>query len=99
MFFERLELMCKTNNCKPNTIAAHLGLSNATATKWKKGAIPNGETLIGIADYLDCSVDYLLGRTDNPESHKIPLTSEPGSALSIARAGAASDQQDSEAIG
>ena len=23
-----------------------------------------------IADYLDCSVDYLLGRTDNPEINK-----------------------------
>ncbi len=22
------------------------------------------------ADYLDCSVDYLLGRTDNPNAHK-----------------------------
>ena len=26
--------------------------------------------LARIADYLDCSVDYLLGRTDNPSSHK-----------------------------
>ena len=26
--------------------------------------------LARIADYLDCSVDYLLGRTDNPVSHK-----------------------------
>lgn len=24
-----------------------------------------------IADYLDCSVDYLLGRTDDPQSHKV----------------------------
>ncbi|MFR7908916.1 MAG: helix-turn-helix domain-containing protein [Oscillospiraceae bacterium] len=23
-----------------------------------------------IATYLDCSIDYLLGRTDNPDSHK-----------------------------
>lgn len=23
-----------------------------------------------IADYLDCSVDYLLGRTDNPEINR-----------------------------
>ena len=23
-----------------------------------------------LADYLDCSVDYLLGRTDNPEINK-----------------------------
>ncbi len=26
--------------------------------------------LARIADYLDCSVDYLLGRTDNPEINK-----------------------------
>ncbi|MDE5648545.1 MAG: helix-turn-helix transcriptional regulator [Oscillospiraceae bacterium] len=23
-----------------------------------------------IANYLDCSIDYLMGRTDNPDSHK-----------------------------
>ncbi len=28
------------------------------------------DSLAKIADYLDCSVDYLLGRTDNPNSHK-----------------------------
>lgn len=27
-------------------------------------------SLARIADYLDCSVDYLLGRTDNPEINK-----------------------------
>ena len=27
-------------------------------------------SLARIADYLDVSVDYLLGRTDNPNSHK-----------------------------
>lgn len=26
--------------------------------------------LAKIADYLDCSVDYLLGRTDNPEVNR-----------------------------
>ena len=28
------------------------------------------DSLAKIADYLDCSIDYLLGRTDNPNSHK-----------------------------
>lgn len=28
-------------------------------------------SLARIADYLDCSVDYLLGRTENPVSHKV----------------------------
>ena len=28
------------------------------------------DSLAKIADYLDCSVDYLLGRTDNPNINK-----------------------------
>lgn len=36
----------------------------------KRDKTPSAETLEQIADYLDCSVDYLLGRTDNPEVNK-----------------------------
>ena len=32
---------------------------------------PAYDKLIEIADILDISVDYLLGRTDNPDSHKL----------------------------
>ncbi|MCM1061723.1 MAG: hypothetical protein NC452_15755, partial [Eubacterium sp.] len=31
-------------------------------------------SLAKIADELDCSVDYLLGRTDNPQAHKASPT-------------------------
>lgn len=66
-FWERLYELCLKKGCKPNTVAKSIGLSTAIATKWKNGAIPNGEALAKIADYLDCSVDYLLGRTDYPD--------------------------------
>lgn len=36
----------------------------------KKSQSPAADKLESIADYLDCSVDYLLGRTDNPEVNK-----------------------------
>lgn len=36
-----------------------------------KKAFPSVDKVARIADYLDCSVDYLLGRTDNPNSHKL----------------------------
>ena len=52
-------------------MAREIGLSTAIATKWKNGSIPKGDILVKIADYFDCSVDYLLGRTDNPNSHKL----------------------------
>ena len=32
------------------------------------------DSLAKIADCLDCSVDYLLGRSDNPNSHKCHLS-------------------------
>ncbi len=36
----------------------------------KKQAAPAADKLERIADYLDCSVDYLLGRTDNPDVNR-----------------------------
>ncbi len=38
-----------------------------------KSSFPSSDKLSRIAEYLDCSVDYLLGRTNNPNSHKIPV--------------------------
>ena len=35
-----------------------------------KNSMPKADNLAKIADYLDCSVDYLLGRTDNPDVNK-----------------------------
>ncbi|WP_369597904.1 helix-turn-helix domain-containing protein [uncultured Oscillibacter sp.] len=36
----------------------------------KRDWTPSCEILEKIADYLDCSVDYLLGRTDNPDINR-----------------------------
>lgn len=33
--------------------------------------IPTATILIALADYFDVSIDYLVGRSDNPNSHKI----------------------------
>ena len=64
MFWDVFCKECDKLNKKPNKIASELGLSSATTTKWKTGAVPNGETLVKIADYFNCSIDYLLGRTE-----------------------------------
>jgi hypothetical protein len=43
-----------------------------------KSSMPKADNLAKIADYLNCSVDYLLGRTNNPDmSSRLPeLTKE-----------------------
>lgn len=62
MFWEVFYNLCITNGTKPNAVCKELNLSNATSTHWKNGTMPKGDVLIKIADYFDCSVDYLLGR-------------------------------------
>ena len=48
------------------------GLSDSIFSKWreKPSSKIRSEVLVLIADYLDCSVDYLLGRTDNPKMNQ-----------------------------
>ncbi len=66
MFWNIFYKLCEEKHTKPNAVAKIIGASSATCTKWKNGTIPNGDTLLKLADYLDVSVDYLLGRTNNP---------------------------------
>ncbi len=49
-------------------VACDLSINAISQISDKKGL--SSFSLAKIADYLDCSVDYLLGRTDNPDSHK-----------------------------
>lgn len=43
---------------------------NVISTMLSRGSMPKADNLARIADYLDCSVDYLLGRTNNPDVNK-----------------------------
>lgn len=70
MFWQRFYDLCVEAGSKPNPVGKKVGISSSTITQWKQGAIPAGDSLEKISDELDCSVDYLLGRTDNPQSHK-----------------------------
>lgn len=50
------------------------GLSkNTLSSMLNGGSTPKSENLAKIADYLDCSVDYLLGRTERIQMAPDPL--------------------------
>ncbi len=66
MFYERLEELCSKNTITISTLVKELGLSTSKVTAWKNGTIPKGSTLVEIADYFGVPLDYLMGRTDDP---------------------------------
>ena len=70
MFFDNLVKLCVENNTTPNAVCIAVGLSEATQTKWRKGAVPRDTTLKRIADYFGVSTEYLL--SDNEEKPSIP---------------------------
>ena len=63
-----IKLRAKSKKIAIGTMLSDCGLSKNTLSSMQSGGyLPRAETLIKIADYLDCSVDYLLGRTDIPD--------------------------------
>ena len=67
MFYDVFKRLCDEKGVSCNRAATEMGLSNATATKWKKtGATPSGDTLSKIAVYFDVSIDDLLGNEEKP---------------------------------
>ena len=65
----RIKLIAKSKGLTITTVLKEVNLGRNTMANFKT-SMPKADNLAKIADYLDCSTDYLLGRTDNPDSHK-----------------------------
>lgn len=66
MFYDRYKHLCEKNSLKPTTAAKKMGFSNSIVTKWKKGSVPNTDTLTVIANYFGVTTDYLSGNETAP---------------------------------
>lgn len=61
--------LLEKRNIKQSDLSKATGISTGNISDWKKGkSFPSAEKLVLIADYLGCSTDYLLGRTDSPNA-------------------------------
>ena len=68
--FRLKELRIK-NNLSQAKLADELNMYQTSISRYESGAREAGYAeLIALADYFNVSVDYLLGRTDNPEIAK-----------------------------
>ncbi len=70
-FVNTLKSLCKIKGTTITTLLEDCSLRKSLVYDIeKRNAKPSVEIVETIADYFDCSVDYLLGRTDNPEVNK-----------------------------
>lgn len=62
----RIKAIAKERNTVIKDMLAELSLGSNTMSALYHGKSIAFDSLAKIADYLDCSVDYLLGRVDTP---------------------------------
>lgn len=66
-FTERLKEARKKKKLKQREMAEYLQIGTRTYQNYEGGQRrPDYETLVVIADYLEVSLDYLFGRTEEP---------------------------------
>lgn len=65
---ERLIMLRKEKGVRQEDVADYLNIARPTYTQYETNRRkPDIETLRRIADYFHCSLDFLLGRTDDPK--------------------------------
>ena len=69
--FVRLKELRKKKGISQLRLATELNTTQNTISRYETGSREAGyETLVAFADYFNVSVDYLLGRTENPEINR-----------------------------
>ena len=67
MVFKNLKSIREDHDIKQRELAELLHVSQNTYSQYENGVIAlTAEVLIKLADFYQCSVDYLLDRTNNP---------------------------------
>lgn len=63
--------LLQNNDITAYRLSKDIGISEALISQWKSGRqLPKYDSINLLCDYFNVSADYLLGRTDNPNSHK-----------------------------
>lgn len=70
-FSDRLKSLRRENNILQKDLAMLLKVTPRAIRNYENGSHePCYDSLIKLADYFNVSLDYLLGRTDNPKTNK-----------------------------
>ena len=66
----RIKSLCKSHKVAVKTLLEACNINRNFIYDLERDKSPSIDKISLIADYLECSVDYLLGRTDNPNINK-----------------------------
>lgn len=69
-FAQNLATLRKNAGISQKALASILGISDAAVNMLEKEKrLPSFEILLALADYFNVSIDYLVGRSEDPTRH------------------------------
>ena len=67
---ERIKTLRIDKKVTQKEIAEEIGVSPVSVQRFEYGSVrPSLDTIIALADYFNVSLDYLVGRSDDPKRH------------------------------
>lgn len=73
----RIKVLRTEKNMRQVDLAKHLEVGQSTLSGWENGAYEvDNENLYKMTDLFDCSIDYLLGRSNDRRSSHYSLTNK-----------------------
>ncbi len=68
VFAARLKELRTLRQLSAYSIAFRLNITKQSVHTWEtKKTLPSADKLVELADLLDCSIDYLVGRSEDPK--------------------------------
>ena len=69
LFSERLRELRSNRKLTQKDVYTAIHVSPIVYQRYEYGHSPSYEKLLALADYFDVSLDYLVGRSDDPTRH------------------------------
>lgn len=63
MFYDEFLRLCAEKGESQSAVAKSIGIDKSAVTRWSKGAMPRGTTLVKLANHFGVTVSYLVGET------------------------------------
>lgn len=90
IFYKRYIALCAQKGKSASKAATEMGFSNATASGWKAGKVPQDSTIQTIANYFEVPISYFY---DSEEEKAQAETPAPVKVLEILFKEATADEQ------
>ena len=67
---ERLKALRLKHNVTQRQVSEAINVSSVSLQRFEYGTVrPSIDSLVALADYFNVSLDYLVGRSDDPKRH------------------------------